>query len=100
MKGAVAQRVMPDVLASANRTIQGKVEVRIRVEVDPNGQVTEARFDAQGPSRYFAAKALEAAQKWTFKPAQVEGRPVSSEWALRFEFRRSGAEVKAEQVSP
>jgi TonB family protein len=100
IKGAVAQRVMPDVLASANRTIQGKVEVRIRLDVNPNGQVSEARFDARGPSRYFAAKALEAAQKWSFKPAQVDGRPVSSVWALHFEFRRSGTEVKAEQVSP
>ncbi len=99
-KGAVAQRVMPDVLASASRTIQGKVEVRIRVDVNPNGHVSEARFDARGPSRYFAAKALEAAQKWSFKPAQVDGRPVSSVWALRFEFRRSGAEVNAQQVSP
>ena len=100
IKGAVAQRVMPDVLASANRTIQGKVEVRVRVNVDPNGEVSAARFDAPGPSRYFAARALEAAQKWRFKPAQVDGRPVPSVWVLRFEFRRSGAEANAGEVSP
>ena len=100
IKGAVAQRVMPNVLASANQTIQGKVEVRVRVGVNPNGEVSEARFDAPGSSRYFSARALEAARKWQFKPAQVDGKPVPSVWALRFEFRRSGPEVNAAEVSP
>ncbi len=99
-RGAVAQRIMPDVAASANRTIHGKVEVRVRLDVDANGAVSGARFDARGSSRYFAAKALEAAQKWTFKPALQNGRSVPSVWALRFDFRRGGPEVKAEEVSP
>ena len=100
MKGAIAHGVMPDVLASASRTIRGKVEVRIRVNVDPNGEVSEARFDAPGPSRYFSGKALEAARKWRFKPAQEDGRPVPSVWALRFEFRTGGPEITAREVSP
>ena len=100
IKGSVAQRVMPDTLDSANRTIQGKVLVRVRVNVNPNGEVSGAGFDAPGPSRYFAGRALESARKWRFKPPHVNGQPVESVWALRFEFRRSGPEVKAEEVSP
>jgi TonB family protein len=99
-KGAVAQRVMPDVLASANRTIRGKVAVRIRLNVDANGAVSNAGFDVHGSSRYFAAKALEAARRWRFKPALENGRPVPSVWVLQFEFRKSGPEVAAHEVSP
>jgi TonB family protein len=99
-KGAVERRVMPDVLESANRTIRGKIVVRIRLDVNANGDVSDAQFDARGSSRYFSRKALDAARKWTFKPAQVNGRAASSVWVLRFEFRRSGPDVTAKEVSP
>jgi TonB family protein len=92
-KGEVAERVMPDVSASANRTIHGKVDVNIRVNVDAKGNVANARFDSHGSSRYFAARALDAARKWRFKPPQRNGQPVPSVWILRFQFRRNGPEV-------
>ena len=100
VKGEVAERVMPDAAASANRTIQGKVDVTVRVDVDANGAVTNARFESRGHSRYFADKALEAARKWRFKPAHQEGKPVPSAWNLRFQFRRNGPEVTARELSP
>lgn len=99
-KGEVAQRVMPDVAASASRTIRGKVEVRVRLNVDASGAVSDASFDAQGPSHYFSAKALDAARKWQFKPAQANGQGVASIWVLRFDFRKDGPEVSVQQVSP
>ena len=91
---------MPDTPAKANRTIHGKVEVTIRLNVDANGAVSNARIDSQGHSRYFAEKALQAARKWRFKPAQVSGKAVASEWVLRFDFRPAGPEVNAREVSP
>jgi TonB family protein len=100
VKAEVAERVMPDVSASANRTIRGKFDVSVRVDVDPSGTVANARLEAHGPSRYFASRALDAARKWKFRPAQQDGKAVPSTWLLRFQFRRSGPEVNAAEVSP
>lgn len=99
-KGEIAERVMPDVSANANRTIRGKVDVNVRVDVDASGAVENARFESRGPSRYFAARALEAARKWRFKPAERDGKAVPSAWLLRFQFRRSGPEATGTEVSP
>jgi protein TonB len=61
--------------------------------VDSSGNVTNATFESPGPSKYFARKAMEAAQQWKFKPAQNNGQPVPREWTLRFQFKRSGTNV-------
>jgi len=98
--GAVLERVQPNVSASARATITGKIRVRVRVKVDPTGNVSEARFESSGPSRYFANKALEAGRGWKFTAPQSNGRPVSSQWRLRFEFSRSGTQSFADRLSP
>jgi TonB family protein len=99
-QGAVLHEVSPEVSGSALRTIQGKVKVRVKVTVDSSGKVVTAKLDSRGPSKYFAERALEAARQWTFKPAQVGGQGVSSEWMLKFEFVRSGASVHPAPTSP
>jgi TonB family protein len=99
-QGTVLQQVSPDVSGSALRTIQGKVKVRVKVTVDSSGKVVLAKLDSRGPSKYFAERALEAARQWMFKPPQVGGQGVSSEWMLKFEFARSGASVHPAQTSP
>jgi TonB family protein len=100
VKGAVAQRVMPDALPAALRSIKGTVNVRIRVTVDPGGAVSNATFDSPGPSRYFAKVALQAAQQWRFKPAQVDGRAVSSVWILHFQFTQAAVDVTPIEANP
>ena len=100
VKGEVAQRVMPDLLPAAVRSIQGKVNVRIRVEVDASGAVSNASFDSAGPSKYFAKMALQAAQQWKFKPAQMDGRTVPSVWLLHFLFTQSAADVTPAESTP
>jgi TonB family protein len=100
MKGAVAERVLPDVLASASKSIHGKVNVRVRVTVDPGGNVSSATLDSPGPSKYFAKVALQAGQHWRFKPAQVDGQVVSSVWILQFMFTQTATEVSPTELSP
>jgi TonB family protein len=100
VKGAVAERVLPGMLPSARESIRGQVKVRIRVTVDPRGDVSNATFDSPGPSKYFAKMALQAAQHWRFKPAQVDGQAASSVWILQFHFTRTATEVAPVEVSP
>ncbi|MBI3475548.1 MAG: TonB family protein [Acidobacteria bacterium] len=99
-KGTVLERVMPRVSPSARRTIEGRIKVAVRVDVDPSGKVTEAKLVSPGPSQYFARLALEAAREWKFSPAQVQGQAVASQWNLRFGFRRSGTDVDAKPIAP
>jgi TonB family protein len=89
----VLQRVLPDVSKTARNTIHGTVKVKVRVTVDSSGNVTNATFESPGPSKYFARKAMEAAQQWKFKPVQNNGQPVSREWILQFQFKKSGTNV-------
>lgn len=85
--GAVAQRVLPDAPQATLDTIHGTVQVWVRVAVDASGNVSGARFEDAGPSKYFARLAMEAAQKWRFEP----GAPGT--WRLAFQFRQTGVEV-------
>jgi TonB family protein len=98
-KGEVAEQVMPDDRVHADRTIHGRVTVRVRLSVDREGNVSDASLDSAGPSRYFAKIAVEAARKWRFKPTQANGSPVPSTWLLRFEFRRGGTTVNPVEVT-
>jgi TonB family protein len=98
--GKVVHQVLPGVAPKASDTIQGKVRVRLRISVDPSGNVAYAKLDSPGPSRYFADLALHAAQRWRFDPAKVDGRPVTSEWILRFEFAKTGAKAFPVQTAP
>jgi TonB family protein len=89
----VLQQVLPDVSQTARNTIQGTVRVGVRVTVDSSGNVTNATFESPGPSKYFARKAIEAAQQWKFKPVQTNGQPVPREWILQFQFKNSGTNI-------
>ena len=100
LKGTVAQRVPPDVSQNALRTIHGTVDVKIRVAVDPAGNVSNAEIESAGPSKYFANQGLKAAQSWKFKPSQSDGHPVPSVWTLQFEFRQTGVEVTPTESAP
>jgi len=91
--GAVAERVMPNVSQGARNTIQGKIRVTVRVDVDSAGQVSEATLERAGPSKYFARQALAAAHAWKFQPPQVDGKAVPSKWTIQFRFGRAGTEA-------
>ena len=71
---------MPDVSTKALASIHGKFVVRVRVTVDAAGNVSDAAFDSEGPSQYFAKAALEAARQMEV-PAGAGKRPKCSERA-------------------
>ncbi len=98
--GAVAQQVLPAVPQSARNTIHGTVRVAVRVSVDPDGNVQAASLESPGPSRYFANLALEAARVWKFKPPQIYGKNVASDWLLHFNFGRNDTRIVPTQLAP
>jgi TonB family protein len=98
--GAVVQQVLPVVSPSARRTIEGKIRVRIRVEVDSSGNVTDAKFESAGPSRYFSNKTMEAARNWKFAPPQGNGQTEASTWVLKFAIGRTSTTAESSQTSP
>jgi len=93
-QSGVVQRVMPQVSPSALRTIQGKVKVRVKVEVDAAGNVAKATLESAGPSKYFSRAALEAARGWKFSPVQSDESGTRN-WTLQFAFGRAKTEVSA-----
>lgn len=95
-QGRVLQQVEPVVSKSARNTISGTIKIRVKVEVDAAGNVERASFITEGPSKYFAHQAMEAAQKWKFAPAQVNGHAAPSAWILHFGFKRSEIEINSE----
>ena len=99
-RGQVAHKAMPDVSQKALETIRGKVRVSVRVNVDASGKVTNAAFEAPGPSKYFADAAIHAAKNWTFAPPSSNGGKVPSEWLLRFEFAPAGTETFSAEINP
>jgi TonB family protein len=100
VKGSVAHQALPDIPRKIIGAIQGHVKVGIRVEVEPDGNVSQASIDSPGPSRYFANQALHAAQNWKFTPAQVDGRAAASTWLLQFQFSQSQISVTQSEESP
>jgi TonB family protein len=98
--GKVLQQVEPVVSKSARNTISGTIRIRVKVAVDAAGNVQHATFITEGPSKYFARQAMEAAQQWKFSPPQVNGQAAPSGWILHFGFRKSGIEVDSEPAKP
>ena len=68
------------------------MRVSIKVNVDASGKVTNATFEAPGPSKYFSDAAIHAAKNRSSLPPSSSGEKVPSEWLLRFEFAPAGAD--------
>jgi len=100
IEGEVAAQVLPDVPQGARDTIRIPIQVVVRVKADASGAVSNAELDEEPVSRYFGNLALQAARSWRFKPAQVDGHAVSSEWLLRFEFAQDDTHASSEKVAP
>jgi TonB family protein len=100
VKGAVVERVLPEVPEAASETIRGAALLNIRVHVDADGHASEASLDSPGASRYFGNLAQQAALRWKFKPARIDGAPVPSVWELHFAFHQDEIDVTPMEESP
>ena len=98
--GGVLNRVLPDVPRFASDTITGTVRVRVRVNVDPSGNVTAAEFDSPGPSRYFARLSMAAARGWKFRPPDANAKSAPSSWLIRFDYTRAATTATAVEKRP
>ena len=98
-RGEVVHQVLPDPSASARNTINGTIKVAVRVDVDPSGKVTSAKFKSAGPSKYFAGLALKAAERWEFSPPVVDGKSMPSAWLLQFHFKRTSTQASPERLT-
>lgn len=98
--GEVLSQVLPEPSSKAQATIHGKVRVGVKVQVDATGSVTGAEFASPGPSKYFADLALQAARRWDFAPAKVDGHAVPSQWLIVFHFTPAGPKVFPTQSNP
>jgi TonB family protein len=61
-------------------------DVDIKVWIDDTGQVTKAELLSDHVDPEIADVASNAACKWTFEPARLSDRPVSSEMVMHFRF--------------
>src|SRR5712671_3820142 len=99
-QGEVLEQIMPDVSPKARATIRGTVHVAVKLHVDTTGNVASAELFSPGPSRYFADQALQAAHRWDFAPAKVDGHAVPSEWVVHFEFTPFNTKAHPTQSTP
>jgi TonB family protein len=94
----IVHKVVPSVPQKARNTIQGKVRVKVKVNVNSSGDVVDSEFVSRGPSRYFANLAMEASRDWKFSSAS-SGKENSRAWTLDFIFRRAGTDVHPAQIA-
>lgn len=74
--------------AAARRRDEGWVEVEFAVM--PDGSIANARVVDSQPPRLFDRAAIDAVQRWTFKPALRDGQPVQATLRRRIEFKMGG----------
>jgi TonB family protein len=99
-EGRVVARVMPQISPGALRSIRGRIRIQVKINVDGAGNVTEAHLKSPGPSKYFAARALEAARGWKFKPTLENGQPVASQWIVQFALTRNAIDGSLVRIRP
>jgi TonB family protein len=92
----VLHQALPKISPSAQRTIRGKIKLRVRVHVNQTGNVTRADMVSAGPSRYFARLAMEAAHDWKFIPST---QSAERRWMLHFDLTRQGTAASAETLT-
>jgi TonB family protein len=96
----VVSQVMPDVLEKARRSIQGKVNVVVKVHADAYGAVRDVTLEPPPVSRYFSGVALKAVRRWKFRTVKDGEVYVAQDWTVRFEFTRADTKVSVERAAP
>jgi len=66
------------------RQMNASGAVQVAITIGENGRVTEAKAISGHPALRSAAE--EAAKKWVFRPASLDGRPMKQQDVLTFSF--------------
>ncbi|MFN7993867.1 MAG: energy transducer TonB [Bryobacteraceae bacterium] len=84
------RRYRPTVPPGLRPMLEGGTSIEVKITIAPNGSVVEAAplNAATSAQRQIAPYAVQAARLWRFSPALRNGRPVTSETILRFDFTR------------
>ncbi len=96
----VVNQTMPEVLDKARRSIQGKVNVVLKVHADAYGAVRDVTLEPPPVSRYFSGVAMKAVRRWKFRTVKDGEVYVPQDWMVRLEFTRSGTKVSVEHAAP
>jgi TonB family protein len=99
-KGEVLDQVLPDISEKARATIQGRVQLELRLQVNATGTVDSAELNGPGKSKYFSEQAIKAAKQWQFSAPEVDGHSVASQWLIHFEFTQTATNVRPTQLAP
>jgi serine/threonine protein kinase len=97
--GEVLNEVIPDISSRSKQTIHGTVKVALKAHVDASGAITNLVPETRA-SKFFTEAAMQAARRWDFAPAKMDGHAVPSEWLLRFEFTQADSKVFPSQLTP
>lgn len=81
------RQVLPDLSDTDSEMVDAPPEVDVQVHLDPNGRVRDAHVLTGKVSPPLARAVTEAAEKWTFFPAKLGGKPVESEHTIIFQFQ-------------
>jgi len=97
-KGAVLNRVLPNVAPGAVQSMSRPVQVDVRVSVNAKGAVSSAQCVTQRRGNYWAKISQQAAEGWKFKPPVREGQAQASYWMLLFQYNRGRTDVIATEL--
>jgi TonB family protein len=84
----VISRAVPE-YPEAAKHIGMEGSVVVQVLIDKNGKVKKTQLTKTSDD-IFVESALEAAQRWTFTPALMQGKPVLVWMSIPFRFRLTG----------
>ena len=82
------RQVQPS-LSGVHWTVGETTSIAVLVSVNPRGEVTDARPElaSKGKSMFLEGLCLNAARRWTFKPATINGKPVDGKYRIEFVFK-------------
>ncbi len=85
----VVKQFQPQVSKDVRTLITSKQEIQLRVTINKLGRVTSATVVSQNGSvsGLLTGISMDAARRWVFKPAQLDGRTIPSEHTISFVFR-------------
>jgi TonB family protein len=86
---AISQ-VTPRLEPAIRSILVNDVEVEVKVQIDASGRVVraEALQKLTGLYEHIERAAVDAAERWRFQPATINGKNVPSVQTIKFLFRK------------